>query len=430
MNFLIEQAIENEQSYIGSLLKDSTLFDECRISPQQLIKREHVEILKQLNNLNDKGEEVSIISLAHLGGKTINCMGGISYLSDLMNAVPSIHSFKTYEKAILSYWTLEKAKENINSFLDNIDSPFNTEPLEKLIQEINELEVGTVEKSISFKEKLSARYEDHLNIPEDGISGIDTGFDTLNKISDGFQKGDLIVLGARPSMGKTAFMLNNIIKGFSRDNHIKSTFFSIEMAEAQVIDRLIAITGKINLMKLKNPNKFFDKQGKDWDNYTKGIGFLNKLDIDIRKENIVQEMKAVVRKNINEELDKKHIIFIDFLTLMRSTKKTQNRHHEVEDMVLELKRLAVDLKVPVIVLAQLSRSLEQRQDKRPMLSDLRESGAIEQTADMVLFLYRDEYYNPESETKGITEVHIAKNRNGATGKVELRFVKETNSFYE
>src|SRR5690606_13724336 len=222
--------------------------------------------------------------------------------------------------------------------------------------------------------------------------------------------------------------INSFLRAASRNPNLHVTFFSIEMGEGQIIDRLIASLGGLNLFKMRNPKKHF-KTDDEWDRYSNAIGILEKLNLDIRDENTVQDMRAAVRRNISQKPNHDHIVFIDYLTLIRPTHSKQSRHHEIEEISRSLKDMARDFNIPVVVIAQLSRSVEQRQNKRPMLSDLRESGAIEQDADMVLFLYRDEYYNPDTDARGIVEVLIPKNRNGEAGTfIELYFDKETNVF--
>jgi replicative DNA helicase len=421
-------AVQNEQYFLGCILSDPSLLDETVLSPNHFIYPQHKELFKTMLSLKKQGEEVSLVALTMLGESTIMKIGGVSYLSQLMNSVPSVHGFKSYEKNILAFYTVQTAINYANEFLEKTKETHKIQDLTQFISEISKLEADTVAPSVSFKDKLYQRVQQHLSSNPNGLSGTHTGFLSLNQLTDGWQPGDLIVIGARPSMGKTAFALNSALNACKKAN-VKVTFFSIEMTEEAIIDRLIATEGKINLMKLRNINKHFTDS--EHDRYQEAVGRLESLDIDIReKENTVPAMRAVVRRNIKAAPDKKHVVMIDYLTLIKATESKPNRHTEVEEIVLELKQMAKDFNVPVIVLSQLSRLLEQRKDKRPMLSDLRESGAIEQAADMVMFLYRDDYYDPESEHKGITELLIAKNRNGKTGTLMMRFFKETNTFTE
>jgi replicative DNA helicase len=423
-----ELAVQNEQYFLGCILSDPSLLDETILNPSHFIHPQHKELFKTMLSLKKEGGEVSLVALTMLGQSTLMKFGGVSYLSQLINSVPSVHGFKSYEKNILVFYTVQTAINYANEFLEKTKETHKIQDLTQFISEISKLEADTVTPSVSFKDKLYQRVQQHLNSNSNGLSGTHTGFLSLNQLTDGWQPGDLIVIGARPSMGKTAFALNSALNACKTAN-VKVTFFSIEMTEEAIIDRLIATEGKINLMKLRNINKHFTDS--EHDRYQEAVGRLESLDIDIReRENTVPAMRAVVRRNIKAAPDKKHVVMIDYLTLIKATESKPTRHAEVEEIVLELKQMAKDFNIPVIVLAQLSRLLEQRKDKRPMLSDLRESGAIEQAADMVMFLYRDDYYNPESEHKGITELLIAKNRNGKTGTLMMRFFKETNTFTE
>lgn len=426
MNYKIERLLESEQFYLGSIIQDGSLLDESRLNDRQFIKGEHRSIFKAMKNLREREKEVNLINLVQMGEQDLESFGGISYLNGIFSSVPSINAFTSYERYILEYNITQEAMKYANEFIASARDRNDLQDLSKLIHKINKLESINISKNENFKEKIKKRYEQHIESPEDGLSGADTGFETINKFTDGWQKGDLIIIGARPSMGKTALILNSALKGSEKG--VFPSIFSIEMAEAQIIDRMIAITARINLMKMRNPNKLFDKRGEDWEKYTHAVGALDKLDMDIRKENTVAEMRSVVRRNIQQFPNKKHVVIIDFLTLVRSTEKKQSRHHEVEDIILDLKNLATDLNVPVIVLSQLSREVEKRQNKRPMMSDLRESGSIEQTADVIAFLYRADYYNNDTEVKNIVEIDFAKNRNGIIGVIELAFIREYNLF--
>lgn len=422
----IELAVQNERYYLGALLKDGSLIEEASLSPGQFLDPRNQALFKAMQGLRKLGRDISVIALAHLGESKNLAFGGSKYLGELMNDVPSVHAFKNYERYVLDYWTVEKAQTYANEFLKQSEETFDVDHLRGLIANVNGLEEQTVRKSHTFKDLLVQRYDEHEATPPNRLSGTDTGFMSLNALTDGWQPGEITIIGARPSMGKTAFALNGILNGCEKQE-VMATFFSIEMAEGQIIDRFLATKGKINLMKMRNPNKLFLPD--EWGRYTKALAELEPLNIDIRDDYTVPEIRAATRRNVKNNPDIKHVVYIDYLTLIRATKEKQSRHHEVEEIVQDLKQMAKDLHVPVVVLAQLSRSLEQRQNKRPMMSDLRESGAIEQAADGIMFLYRDEYYNRNAEP-GRTEILVAKQRNGRTGTLDMNFVKETNTFRE
>ena len=428
LSFLYEQLINIEAEYLGCIILEGSLIDQASLSPNDFVKAEHRALYQALHDLKNKEKEINIVTLVELGEEVLNKCGGFSYIERLPSIVASVHAFENLQRMIKRSAITRKVMELTNKFNAEARTTLSDEPLKQLLDELSKIEIGTTRDTLSFKEKLSRRVQQHTEMPTQGLSGIDTGFSELNRVTDGWQRSDLVYIGARPSMGKTAFVINSFLRAATRNPNLHVTFFSIEMGEGQIIDRLIASLGGLNLFKMRNPKKHF-KTDDEWDRYSNAIGILEKLNLDIRDENTVQDMRAAVRRNISQKPNHDHIVFIDYLTLIRPTHPKQSRHHEIEEISRSLKDMARDFNVPVVVIAQLSRSVEQRQNKRPMLSDLRESGAIEQDADMVLFLYRDEYYNPDTDARGIVEVLIPKNRNGEAGTfIELYFDKETNVF--
>ncbi|WP_432693982.1 replicative DNA helicase [Priestia aryabhattai] len=427
MNQKIEQALKNEQFYLGSILVEGTLIEEATLDLTYFLKEEHKKLFKFFLEFRGRNKIINLYTISQLGNKTIDSLGGMDYLNDMALSVPSINSFKIYEKQIINYWIINTAQRYAKDFIGRTEDVIDIDLLNQFNQKLMDLEVGSVQNTINFNDLLMKRHEEHLNSLEEGLSGTDTGFRDLNKLTDGWQQGDLVIIGARPSMGKTAFALNSILNGCI-DSSVLPTIFSLEMSKEQIIDRFIAITARINLMKMRNPNKNFTES--DWAKYTQALGCLETVNLQIQDENDVPSINAAVRKIKRENKDKKHVVFIDFLTLINSPRTEKNRHLEVEQIVLELKRMAVSLQVPIIVLAQLNRQIEQRADKRPVMSDLRESGSIEQTADMIIFLHREDYYGSVTDFTGRMEIHIAKNRNGAIGKIDMLFIKETNVFKE
>lgn len=417
---------ENECFYLGAILKDQTLLDESTLTKRDFHDDKNKKLFGEMVAMRDKGEEISLVTLSHLPDSKTMAFGGMLKLKDLIKGLPSVHAFKTYENNIKSFNAIDNAQYIVYDFLTNTKEVNDVKELSKLIENINKLEHQTVKKQESFKELLVKRVEEHQETPADGLSGIDTGFKSLNRYTDGWQKSDLIIVAARPSLGKTALVLDSGKK--SSKSNTMFTFFSIEMVKALVVDRMIASEGKINLMKMRNPNKTFNPD--DWERYWNSIGYLENLPVDIRDENTVPEIRAAIRKNIRENQDKDHLIAIDFLTLIQPTTPSGNTHVDVTAIIRDLKSIAKELNVPIIVIAQLNRGVENRQDKRPSKADLAESGTIEQIADVIAFLYRDDYYDQESENEGIIEVIFSKNRNGMTGTVEMAFDKKTNSFYD
>jgi replicative DNA helicase len=416
---------ENECYALGCLLHDTSLLDETTLLPSHFLDPYNKELFKLMKQMKEGGENPSVLSISQLGDTTLMKIGGSEWLNNLVGSVPSLSIFEKYQQHILDYHVIQKANEIANQFLDVSKERHYIKDLQEFLEDVTRLEVSTVRKNDSFKELLAERSLQHYSSPAKGLSGVNTGFMNINFFTDGWQPSDLIIVAARPSMGKTALVLNSILEGCKKDD-IYATFFSIEMSKGQLVDRLIAMQGGINLKKMRNPNKTFTPE--DWENYTKACGALEKLPLDIRDEYTVPTIRAAIKRNMKEHPGKKHVVAIDFLTLIQHQNSSGNSHKDLSDIIKDLKQICKDLNIPMVVLAQLNRGVEARQDKRPNMSDIGESGTIEQIADLIAFLYRDEYYNPETETPGITELIIAKNRNGSTGTVKLKFIKQTNVF--
>jgi replicative DNA helicase len=261
-----------------------------------------------------------------------------------------------------------------------------------------------------------------LHYNKGGLKGLSTGFIDLDKMTSGFQKSDLIIVAARPSMGKTAFALN-VAQNVALRTGETVAIFSLEMSSAQLVMRMIASEGNIDAQAFRTGNL----NEEDWEKLTMSIGTLSEASIfiDDTPGITIFDIRAKLRR-----LQAEHglgLVMIDYLQLI-SGRGIDSRQQEISEISRSLKLMAREFNVPIIALSQLSRAVEQRQDKRPMLSDLRESGSIEQDADMVAFLYRDDYYNEESEKKNIAEIIIGKQRNGPVGRVELLFLKNYNKF--
>lgn len=422
----IENIIFDEEANIlGSILKDETLIQETSLRPQHFKDPRNRKMYEIMLALIEADKGINTLSLKHIGKTKGAEIGGDEHIREVINSVVSTNEkvFKRSERAIKENFIMEKARDAADTFVKKQGSRLNIKDLEELTNSINNLEAETTEKGITFKETIKERYEYHVDQKTSGLSGVDTGFNSLNKITDGWTGGNLVIIGARPSMGKTAIVINGMLNS---DEETFNTFFSLEMTRGELVDRFIAGKGAINLMKMKNPNKFFSDNERA--RYNSAIGQLEELNLSIRRDNTVSKIRAAIRRNMLDNPNKKHIVYIDYLTLIRSDMQNiNNRHLEVERITQDLKDIAMEFGVPIIVLSQLSRALEQRNDKRPIMADLRESGSIEQVADIIMFLYRDAYYTQDQEDR-TTEVIIAKNRNGTTGKVNFEFYRETNIF--
>lgn len=407
--------LEAEYGLLGCILTKGELIKEVNLPSKCFYDSTNKMIFEAMQDIDKSGDPIDVITVlskANVAKK---------HLADLMNSVASLETFKTYEKLIINSWKLRKAKEIKSKEIEDISDISN------IMNELSELEQENEDKDYNHKEALIKLY-DNIEKQESGLSGIDTGFKDLNRMLDGFQGGDLIISAARPSVGKTAKMLNHAIKHGEKGGLV--VIFSLEMGEEQLNKRMISTIGRIDGHKMKNPKQFFDAD--DWSRLTIALGKLENMNIHIYEKSgqTVPYIRSKVKKLQREYPNTPMLILIDYLQLIRSEVKQESKNIEVGEITRSLKELAKDTNSPVYLLSQLSRGVESRQDKRPMMSDIRDSGSIEQDADVIEFLYRDDYYNAETEAQNIIEIIIAKQRNGAVGTVELAFIKEYNQFLD
>lgn len=427
---MIKDAVfQMEGNYLGCLLKDYSLIDEAVLSDFHFSVLRHREWFKTIMDFHRKGEVLDFVTVLTLRQEKLESLGGLSYMQELISCVPSLHAFKSYQNGLLNAFNIQKAKDIAIDFLHNTEQFGTHENLLKFMADITKLETDTVRKTENFKSKVSKRVLEHMDSPVDGFSGVNTGFKVLNKLTDGWKKKDLIILGGRPSMGKTAFGLATLLQGSLNDSEVYPTFMSAEMGEGGVIDRLIAQLGDINLSKLRNINKYV-KPGAEFNHYSKISDDLSKMPFEIYEENKIPDIRARMRQRIKEYPDKKHICCIDFLTQLRPVNPTGNANYDYGEMVLDIKQMAKDLDIPVILLVQLNRQNENRQDKRPSMADIRDTGTVEQAGDIVGFIHREDYYNRDKEPSNIAELIIAKNRQGPTGITKFRVNLSTQKFID
>lgn len=413
-----EVVYELEGNLLGCLLKDYSLIDELVLTEAHFTSLRNREWFKLINEFHNNGKQLDLISVKTIENIKLDEIGGIKYMIDMGESVPSVHSFATYQQSILDFHNISKAKDISVDFLNNVSQFANKDQLLSFMEQVSRLEISTVNGKESFKSRVSKRISEHMDSPLEGYSGVNTGFESLNKLTDGWKKKDLIVIGARPSMGKTAFGLATLWQGSQRDKDIMSTFISAEMSDGGIIDRLIAQAGEINLAKLRNVNKYL-KNDMELKRYWHTVGILEKCSFEVYEEATVPAIRARMRKRIKEYPNKKHICCIDFLTQLRPVHPTGNSNYDYGNMVLDIKQMAKDLDIPVILLAQLNRQNESRQDKRPTMSDIRDTGTVEQAGDIIAFLHREDYYHRDQEPDNITEFIIAKNRQGRTGVLKF-----------
>lgn len=415
----------NEQALLSCIIKKGDLIKEVTLNEDHFDYLPHKKIYQAMRQLERKNILIDIVSLNTEIGQELLFLGGSDYLADLYNIITTESNFKTYERYVLEEFKIRKSKELLKG-LEEVHTPKDIEKLNQAIAEVNELLEQGQESEFDLIETLFDLNED-IEAEKDGINGIPTGYTELDQLLDGLSEEELIILGARPSVGKTAFALG-ITTNVCLKGHFVN-FFSLEMSDKSLLTRMICNIGNINSMKIKNANQRFDKE--DWDKYRSAQGvvarFKNNFAIYDNSKVTVQEIRSKVKQNMNKHPERRHLVVIDYLGLVQGSGRKE-RHLEIGEITRNLKRMARDLKVSVLLLAQLSRGVEQRQDKRPMLSDLRDSGEIEQDADKILFLHRDDYYDKETENKNIVEIIAAKVRNGSLGTVDLAFVKEYSKF--
>ena len=427
-------SVEAEQAVLGAmLLKPEAVTTAAEeLSADDFYRETHRLIYEAMMELKDRTEPVDLVTLTEQLKKAdkLAKIGGIPALSLIANSVPTAanvhyHARIVHEKAqlrsLISAATeiagaAYESADEVEDIMDNADKRILAVSSGKRSKDFVTLQ----EILLDTLEQIDARYNN-----KGSITGLPTGFTELDHLTAGLQKSDLILVAARPSMGKTAFTLNIAAHVVLRARE-PVAFFSLEMSKEQLVQRLLCSEGRIDSQRLR----VGELEEKEWGDLIDTANRLSAapLYIDDTPSITVMELRSKARR-----LKAEHglsLIVIDYLQLMqgRASKNGDNRQQEISEISRSLKALARELNVPVIALSQLSRSVESRQVKRPMLSDLRESGSLEQDADIVMFLYREDYYDPETENKNITEVIIAKHRNGPVDTVDLTFLKQFTKF--
>jgi replicative DNA helicase len=423
---------EAEQSVLGAvfLSKEALITAIEILRPEDFYKTAHQRIFKTMLDLYEKGEPVDLVTVtAELQDhKLLEEVGGVTYLTEIASSVPTAANIEYYARIVEEKSLLRRLIQTATKIAN--DGYTREDDVSEIIADAEKyiLEIAQNRNSGGFtpiRDVLLETYEriEFLSQRRGDVTGIPSGYPDLDKMTSGFQRSDLIILAARPSVGKTAFALNVAQNVAARAGETVA-IFSLEMAASQLVQRMICAEGNLDASKMRTGWLEED----DWQKLTMAIGTLAKapIYIDDTPGITVQDIRAKCRRLQAEK--GLGLILIDYLQLIQGRGRGENRQQEVSEISRTLKGIARELNVPVIALSQLSRSVEQRQDKRPMMSDIRESGSIEQDADIVAFLYRDDYYDKETENKNVIEVIIAKQRNGPTGTVELAFLKEYNKF--
>ena len=440
-NQIPPQDIEAEQAVLGAIFLDAdSIIDAMEIiEPQDFYRRSHQIIFQAMIQLNDRNESIDLITLKAEIEKSnsLEDIGGLTYLTELSQASPSAASIAYYAKIVDDKATLRNLIQTASrivtkGFEQDEDVQSIVDQAEKSILEVSEKRNSNGFQSIADVLNRTIENIDQLAQNNEEITGLPTGYAALDKMTAGLQKEELIILAARPAVGKTAFALN-IAQNVGTKTDRSVAIFSLEMGAESLVNRMLCAEGSIEASHLRTGQL----SEEEWRNLIVAMGSLSNASIyiDDTPGIKISEIRARCRK-LAQEKGNLGLIVIDYLQLIEGTGR-ENRQQEVSEISRQLKKLAKELKVPVIALSQLSRGVEQRQDKRPVLSDIRESGSIEQDADIVAFLYRDDYYQREGDEEdggeepqnnNVIEVIIEKNRSGARGTVELLFIKEYNKF--
>ncbi|WP_086356802.1 replicative DNA helicase [Gilliamella apis] len=431
-------SIEAEQAVLGSLMLDNQRWDVVAemITDRDFYSRHHQLIFSEMHTLVSRGTPIDLITLSEsLESKDLLIdVGGFAYLAELSKNTPSAINVVAYTDIIRQQAILRELISASNEIADNCystegrDSTEILDLAESKIFQIAESRTkqGEGPKNITdVLEATVAKIEELFQRPHDGVTGVSTGFLDLDKKTAGLQRSDLIIIAARPSMGKTTFAMN-LCENAAMMQEKPVLIFSLEMPSEQIMMRMLASLSRVDQTRIRTGQL----QDDDWARISSTMGLLlekKNIYIDDSSGLTPMELRSRARR-IYREHKGLSMIMVDYLQLMRVPNIFENRTLEIAEISRSLKALAKELQIPVVALSQLNRSLEQRADKRPVNSDLRESGSIEQDADVIMFIYRDEVYNEASEHKGIAEIILGKQRNGPIGKVRLKFQGQFSRF--
>ena len=429
---ILPHSPEAEQSVIGSMIMSRDAIVEASeiITGADFYQQQYGIVFEAMIELHDEGKAVDLITLQErLKEKDLPPeISSMEFVRDLLSAVPTSANVKYYAEIVAEKSKLRKliktTEEITNAcYLGKEKTQDILEVTEKKIFDL--VQNRGSEEFVPIRQVVLNAIEkiEKASRSQGSVTGIPTGFIDLDYKMSGFQPSDLILVAARPSMGKTAFVLN-IAQYMAFHNDVTAAIFSLEMSKEQLVNRLLALESKVDSQNIRTGNL----EDEEWAKLIEGANIIGKsnLIIDDKPGISISELRSKCRKYKMEH--NLGVIFIDYLQLMTGSGRSESRQQEISEISRSLKALARELNVPVVALSQLSRAVEQRPDHRPMLSDLRESGAIEQDADVVMFIYRDDYYNKDSENKNIAEIIIAKQRNGPIGTVNLVWLPNYTKF--
>ncbi|MCF7530021.1 replicative DNA helicase [Neisseria lisongii] len=432
-------SMEAEQSVIGSLLLENSAWDRIAdvVSVDDFYRHEHRLIFRSIASLINESRPADIITVQEALERNdeLEAAGGFNYLVTLAQNTPSAANIRRYAEIVRERSIMRQLAEVGTDIARSAYNPQGRNAGQLLDEAENKVfqiaestarsKQGFLEMPALLKEVVERIDMLYSRDNPDEVTGISTGFIDLDKKTSGLQPGDLIIVAGRPSMGKTAFSVN-IAESVAIDSKLPVAIFSMEMGGAQLVMRMLGSVGRLDQSVLKTGRL----QDEHWANLNEAVVKLSDAPIYIDETPglTALELRARARRLARQQNGKLGLIVIDYLQLMSGSGRSDNRASELGEISRSLKALAKELNVPVIALSQLSRTVESRTDKRPMMSDLRESGAIEQDADLIMFMYRDEYYNADSQYKGLAECILGKHRNGPTGKVYLTWLGHFTKF--
>ena len=429
---ILPHSSESERAVVGSMMMDADAIAAASeiITGEDFYQRQYGVLFDAMVELYSEGKPVDLITLQEkLKTRDVPAeLTSVEFISDLINDVPTSINVRHYARTVAEKATLRRlirvneeianvcymAKEPVDDILDMTEKKVFDLLQNKSADDF--VPIQEVVLSVIDKIEMAAKHKGT-------VTGIATGFYDLDYKTSGLQPSDLILIAARPSMGKTAFVLN-LAQYIAIKNKVPTAIFSLEMSKDQLVNRILSMESKVDSQMIRTGNL----NTADWEKLIESAGVISDspLIIDDTPGISISELRSKCRKyKLEKGLG---LVIIDYLQLMTGNKRTESRQQEISDISRALKALARELDAPVIALSQLSRACEQRPDHRPMLSDLRESGAIEQDADVVMFIYRDDYYNKDTEKKNISEIIIAKQRNGPIGTVELVWLPNYTKF--
>ena len=431
-------SVEAEQSVLGGLLLDNTAWDKIAdmIGESDFYRADHRLIYRHVSKLvgNSRPADVITVSESLESTKELEGVGGLAYLGALAQNTPTAANIRRYAEIVRDRAVMRKLAEVGTEIAETAYNPMGKEA-GQLLDEAESKVFASSEQGARGKQgfmdmqPLLTQVVERIDMlynrdnPSD-VTGVPTGFTDLDKMTSGLQPGDLVIVAGRPSMGKTSLALN-MAEHVALESGLPVGVFSMDLGASQLVMRMLGSVGKLDQHKVRT-GRLADE---DWRKLTDAVGRLNDAPIHIDETAALNSLELRARaRRLHRQYGKLGLIVVDYLQLMSASSQGENRATEISEISRGLKALAKELNVPVVALSQLNRSLEQRPNKRPVMSDLRESGAIEQDADLILFIYRDEVYNQDSPDKGKAEVIIGKQRNGPIGTITLVFQGEYTRF--